>query len=155
MGYSPWSSRRVKHDLVTKQRVYWVAMENVFPIVDYCQKSLTVTVLGAASKSHRKQKKTLLMTTDMTTGLFSSQGKPHLSHSQENKYFSTGKNDIQMHMNLQDDKKKISTMEQQKYKRKNRKLPVKTERQKQNPKFPLTDEQMNVLYSYGGQLFGN
>ena len=54
MGYSPWSSRRVKHDLVTKQRVYWVAMENVFPIVDYCQKSLTVTVLGAASKSHRK-----------------------------------------------------------------------------------------------------
>ena len=54
MGYSPWSSRRVKHDLVTKQRVCWVAMENVFPIVDYCQKSLKVTVLGAASKSHRK-----------------------------------------------------------------------------------------------------
>ena len=55
MGYSSWSSRRVRHDLATKQqRVYWVAMENVFPIVDHCQKSLKVTVLGAASTSHRE-----------------------------------------------------------------------------------------------------
>lgn len=28
--------------------VYWVAMENVFIMVDHCQKSLKVTVLGAA-----------------------------------------------------------------------------------------------------------
>ena len=42
--------------MTRQQCVYWVAMGNVFPIVDHCQKSLKVTVLGAASTSHRVEK---------------------------------------------------------------------------------------------------
>lgn len=58
----------------------------IYLILDLCQKSLKVPVLGAASTSHREQKKSFTHDHRYDRRLFLSEGKKsHLSYSQENK----------------------------------------------------------------------